>query len=253
MIFHHFYETFASFHATPNWPLPHRSSPMASPIIRNLLPVLSKLVQWHEMKISFKWHSVKSFLCLEKLHFEKYLLVVVLEQDTVPACGVCYICCGLEAQVPALVVTFLMYGRALLVKWLLLGSTHTPLHLLGPDLLVLCMFFSLSFISCEKGKCWSLSRVQPFVTPWADGSPPAPWSMEFSRQEYWSHALLQGTFQTQGSNLGLLHCRQILYRLSHRESTLTYCPSAGVSAPRGQWSCFVQGCVLLGLPWWPSG
>ena len=28
--------------------------------------------------------------------------------------------------------------------------------------------------------------------------------------------LLQGIFPTQGSNLGLLHCRQILYRLSHQ-------------------------------------
>ena len=30
------------------------------------------------------------------------------------------------------------------------------------------------------------------------------------------HALLQGIFLTQGSNLGLLHGRQILYRLSHQ-------------------------------------
>ena len=39
--------------------------------------------------------------------------------------------------------------------------------------------------------------------------------MEFSRQEYWSgcHSLLQGIFLTQGLNLHLLHCRQILYRL----------------------------------------
>ena len=29
------------------------------------------------------------------------------------------------------------------------------------------------------------------------------------------HPLLQGIFPTQGSNLGLLHCRQILYHLSH--------------------------------------
>ena len=34
--------------------------------------------------------------------------------------------------------------------------------------------------------------------------------MEFSRQEYWNHSLLQGIFLTQGSNLGLLHCRQIV-------------------------------------------
>ena len=32
------------------------------------------------------------------------------------------------------------------------------------------------------------------------------------------HALPQRIFPTQGSNLGLLHCRQILYRLSHQES-----------------------------------
>ena len=32
------------------------------------------------------------------------------------------------------------------------------------------------------------------------------------------HALLQGIFPTQGSNPGLLHCRQIPYYLSHRGS-----------------------------------
>ena len=32
------------------------------------------------------------------------------------------------------------------------------------------------------------------------------------------HALFQGTFLTQGSNPGLLHCRQILYCLSHQGS-----------------------------------
>ena len=30
------------------------------------------------------------------------------------------------------------------------------------------------------------------------------------------HFLLQRTFPTQGSNLGLLHCRQMLYHLSHK-------------------------------------
>ena len=32
----------------------------------------------------------------------------------------------------------------------------------------------------------------------------------------WSHSLLQVIFLTQGSNLGLSHCRQILYHLSHK-------------------------------------
>ena len=30
------------------------------------------------------------------------------------------------------------------------------------------------------------------------------------------HALLQGIFPTEGLNLGLPHCRQILYQLSHQ-------------------------------------
>ena len=35
------------------------------------------------------------------------------------------------------------------------------------------------------------------------------------------HALLQGIFPTQGVNPGLLHCRWILYSLSHQGSPLT--------------------------------
>ena len=48
----------------------------------------------------------------------------------------------------------------------------------------------------------------------------APLSLGFSRQEYWSGlpALLQGIFQTQGSNLGLPHCRQVLCHLSYHGS-----------------------------------
>ena len=36
----------------------------------------------------------------------------------------------------------------------------------------------------------------------------------------YSRFLLQGIFSTQGSNPGLLHCRQILYHLSHQGSTI---------------------------------
>ena len=55
-------------------------------------------------------------------------------------------------------------------------------------------------------------------------------SMEFSRQEYWggSHFLLQGIFLNQRWNIGLLHCRHILYHLSHQESL--YFPLIGKMA-----------------------
>ena len=58
-------------------------------------------------------------------------------------------------------------------------------------------------------KVKSLSCVQFFVTPWTVAYQGPP-SMGFSRQEYWSGSLLQGIFPTQGSNLSLPHCRQML-------------------------------------------
>ena len=46
-----------------------------------------------------------------------------------------------------------------------------------------------------------------------------PLSMGFSRQQHWNGLPFPspvGSFPTQGSNPGILHCRQILYHLSHR-------------------------------------
>ena len=53
-----------------------------------------------------------------------------------------------------------------------------------------------------------------------DYSPQAPLSTEFSRQKYYNGLLFPspGIFPTQGSNLGLLHCRQFLYHLKHQGS-----------------------------------
>ena len=53
----------------------------------------------------------------------------------------------------------------------------------------------------------------------------APPSMGFSRQEYWSGLPFPppgGIFLTQGSNPGLLHCRQTLYPLSHQGSYVLF-------------------------------
>ena len=45
-----------------------------------------------------------------------------------------------------------------------------------------------------------------------------PWDSPGKNTGVGSYPLLQGIFLTQGSNLGLLHCRQILYYLSHQGS-----------------------------------
>ena len=45
-----------------------------------------------------------------------------------------------------------------------------------------------------------------------------PWSSPGKNTGVSSHSLLQGIFLTQGSNLDLPHCRQMLHPLSHQES-----------------------------------
>ena len=67
----------------------------------------------------------------------------------------------------------------------------------------------------QEGRDVSHSIMSDSVTPWNVAYPTL--SMEFSCQEYWSglYFLLQGIFLTLGLNPGLLHCRQILYCLSH--------------------------------------
>ena len=75
-------------------------------------------------------------------------------------------------------------------------------------------------IGLNKDSKWkSLSCVRLFATWWIVASQ-APLSLGFSRKEPWSgyHSLLQETFLTQGLNLDFLHCRQIIYCLSHQES-----------------------------------
>ena len=47
------------------------------------------------------------------------------------------------------------------------------------------------------------------------------WNSPVQNTGVGSLSLLQGIFQTQGVNPGLLHCRQILYCLSHQASSTT--------------------------------
>ena len=49
-----------------------------------------------------------------------------------------------------------------------------------------------------------------------------PWDFPGKNTGVGYHFLLQGIFPTQGSNPGLLHCRQTLYRLSHMGSPIDW-------------------------------
>jgi len=47
-----------------------------------------------------------------------------------------------------------------------------------------------------------------------------PWNSPGQNAGMGSCSLLQGIFPTQGSNPGLLHCRWIIYHLSHQEGPM---------------------------------
>jgi len=64
-----------------------------------------------------------------------------------------------------------------------------------------------------------------------------PWNFPGQNTAVGSLSLLQGFFQTQGSNSGLLHCGQILYQLSHKGSPgvleWVACPFSSESSDTG--------------------
>ena len=51
-----------------------------------------------------------------------------------------------------------------------------------------------------------------------------PWNSSGKNTGVGCHSFLQGIFLTQGSNWDLLHCRQILYHLSHQGSPESQLP-----------------------------
>ena len=105
------------------------------------------------------------------------------------------------------------------VPWTLKGralyQVCTPKNL-GGHLRILPTTQCCAVLCCAK----LLSCVRLFVTPWPVAHQ-APLSMGDSSGKNTGvscHALLQGIFPTQGSNPGLLHSRQIVYRMSHQRN-----------------------------------
>ena len=81
------------------------------------------------------------------------------------------------------------------------------------------VFFIYLFFWSEEVK-WSRSVVSHSL--WPHGLYRTrllrPWDSPGKNTGVGCHCLLQGIFPTQGSNPGLLHCRQTLYPLSHQGS-----------------------------------
>ena len=90
--------------------------------------------------------------------------------------------------------------------------------------IILYMYLPLAFfhLNCVRAKSMYIyvsficSVVSDSVTPWTVACRLLhPWDSLGKNTGVGCHFLLQGVFPTQGSNLGLLHCKQILHHLSH--------------------------------------
>ena len=88
------------------------------------------------------------------------------------------------------------------------------------------LYRSWTQIYIIKGRVRETESVSHSAAPdslWPHGLEAAsllrPWNSPGKITGVGSHFLLQGIFPTQGWNLGLLHCRQTLYCLSHKGRT----------------------------------
>ena len=95
--------------------------------------------------------------------------------------------------------------------------THISKHNFTPRELIQVGMKQCIRVKRQESESVSRSGMSNSVTPRTVASQ-APPPMEFSGLGVGGLSLLQGTFLTQGSNPGFLHCRQILYHLSQQGS-----------------------------------
>ena len=120
-------------------------------------------------------------------------------------------------------------GRCLLTWVHLCLLIHPPRKGLLPDWLPPLSSVSLNWESPfrpigQDPKPWATCvcvHIRFFATPRTPARVLCPWNSPGKNTGVGCHALLQGIFLTQGLNRGLLHCRWILYLLSHQGNPWT--------------------------------
>ena len=89
--------------------------------------------------------------------------------------------------------------------------------------------FNVLFQTEDQVNIWSGSSSVMSDSLWPHGLY-SPWNSPGQNSGVGSLSVLQGIFPTSGSNLGLPHCRRILYQLSHQEH-LRLCGKSSLSVP----------------------
>ena len=131
----------------------------------------------------------------------------------------CLTLCG-----PTEPVSLLVHGilQARILEWVAMPSSRIFLTQ-GSNLPLLCLLHCRWILYHQRHlgsplrdmKSESCSVVSDSLQPHGLYN---PWNSPGQNTGVGSLSLLQGIFPTQGSNPGLLHCRQILYQLSHKGS-----------------------------------
>ena len=116
------------------------------------------------------------------------------------------------------------------------------------------------FLTPGSPVCVSCSVVPDSLRPHGlePARPLCPWDSPGKNTGVDCHDLLQGIFPTQGWNPSLLHCRQILYHLSHQgspqislkdssSSSFGYIPRRGIVGSPGSWDSQTWGQTGLDL------
>ena len=95
-------------------------------------------------------------------------------------------------------------------------------HIVWPSLINAHLFITIPH---WLPVCILVTQPCPTLCDPMDCSPPGfcPWNSPDKNTGVDCHSLLQRNFATQGLNPGLLHCRQILYRLSYTD--ILHCSS----------------------------
>ena len=108
-------------------------------------------------------------------------------------------------------------------NFIVLKGSLIKLHLFQLHLILLLFLFFVDILCAfenslpEKGKSESESHSVVSDSLWPHGLY-SPWDFPDQNTGVGSLSLLQEIFPTQGPNPGLLHCRWILYQLSHHGS-----------------------------------
>ena len=129
-------------------------------------------------------------------------------------------CFGKERKIHSNTTSWIVYGAPSVAYSFFYSSIHCPSFIREDLLCTRC------FVRCYGACCGGglLAKSCPtLVTPWTVACQASLYvGFPGKNTGVGCHFLLQGIFPTQELNLGLLHCRQILYCLSYKGSPMVH-------------------------------